>query len=268
MPVVYENASCLRALPYAAPLRSYLEMAPPVETVGGLNTQRPRSLRDDATPAALATGLKSFSTSFPANESPISQGGIWLGGATVGLDWHDVNTNGGHAFGTQPTGSANDDDSFALLDPAFLTFHADQKATGTIFYDGSLSTNTHEVECFLRASCSAHSITGYECNYAFDGSYTEIVVWLGALNSFSIVSHVANPSTGPAQTGDQLIFQIVGDVLTASLKRAGVTTQINTFTDTSTGGHARYASGNPGMGFWHSDSADHYSFSNLALVEL
>jgi len=54
-------------------------------------------------PAALApAGLHGpYSTNFPRAESPISEGGKWYNGQTNGLDWANVRTSPGFAFGTE-----------------------------------------------------------------------------------------------------------------------------------------------------------------------
>src|SRR5215472_4668227 len=55
----------------------------------------------------------SYVTTFPNDEFPISEGGIWMGGRTVGLDWSDLGTVRGHSYG-RVIGSGYDDPT-ALL---------------------------------------------------------------------------------------------------------------------------------------------------------
>ena len=43
--------------------------------------------------------VRSYRTSFPATENPISEGGIWLNGRTDGIDWADVITRNGEVYG-------------------------------------------------------------------------------------------------------------------------------------------------------------------------
>ena len=45
-----------------------------------------------------------YSTSFPLTETPISEGGNWINGQTVGLDWKNVNTKPGLAYGADASG--------------------------------------------------------------------------------------------------------------------------------------------------------------------
>src|SRR5271157_2606883 len=60
-----------------------------------------------------------YITNFTRTENPISEGGIWLNGQTDGLDWTDVRTTPGFAFGTEMGGNRPDpqkyDDSTAVL---------------------------------------------------------------------------------------------------------------------------------------------------------
>src|SRR2546427_751312 len=60
-----------------------------------------------------------YTTNFSRAENPISEGGRWLNGRTDGLDWTDVRTTPGFAFGTEIGGSTpapqRYDDSTALL---------------------------------------------------------------------------------------------------------------------------------------------------------
>jgi|SRR5450755_1504691 len=46
---------------------------------------------------------QSYSTAFPLSENPISEGGKWINGGTVGLDWNNIYTSGGFASGVGPS---------------------------------------------------------------------------------------------------------------------------------------------------------------------
>ena len=53
---------------------------------------------------SCADGLaQSYSTAFPLSEGPISEGGKWINGQTVGLDWNNVYTSGGFSGGVVPS---------------------------------------------------------------------------------------------------------------------------------------------------------------------
>jgi hypothetical protein len=75
-----------------------------------------------------SSSAKSYTTSFLLTENPISEGGNWINGKAVGLDWANVQTTPGLAFGTE-TGSGGYDDSTALLTGSW---GADQHVKATI----------------------------------------------------------------------------------------------------------------------------------------
>ena len=43
------------------------------------------------------TPVRSYKTDFRKNESPLSEGGLWLNGRKDGIDWCDVLVKDGHA---------------------------------------------------------------------------------------------------------------------------------------------------------------------------
>jgi hypothetical protein len=178
-----------------------------------------------------------YSTTFPLTENPISEGGNWINGLAVGLDWADVATTPGLAFGTQ-SGAANYNDSTAVLagiwgpdQSALATVHTVNQQSGSIY---------EEVELRLRTTITPHSLTGYEFNFSCrsDGSqYVQIVRWNGALGDFTLLD---------ARTGPGLHD---GDVVMATISGSTLTTYINnqpifSVTDTT------YTSGSPGIGFY------------------
>src|ERR1700704_5961227 len=70
----------------------------------------------------------SYQTDFPATENPISEGGRWINGGLLGLDWTNVSTTPGLAIGHQV--GANFTDATALLAGAW---GPDQMATATVY---------------------------------------------------------------------------------------------------------------------------------------
>jgi hypothetical protein len=184
-------------------------------------------------PAADASVAKTYSTTFDATETPISQGGAWT---HVGLDWTLVDTANGIAFGTQ-TGTDGYNDSYAHLSG----FPPDHSASAVIYRSASLdgTCGTHEVEILLRWSDSPHDAHGYECNLAFDGSYAQIVRWNGPLSDFTYLGSGSVP--GGVHSGDTLSATILGAKITLFVN--GV--QVATATDGNP-----FPTGNPGMGFW------------------
>jgi hypothetical protein len=43
----------------------------------------------------VSTGAHRYTTNFPLTENPISEGGRWINGGAVGLDWTNVSTKAG-----------------------------------------------------------------------------------------------------------------------------------------------------------------------------
>jgi hypothetical protein len=179
-----------------------------------------------------------YSTNFPLTESPISEGGRWINGQTVGLDWKNVNTTPGRAFGADASGTPNFNDPTALLTG---TWGPDQTVQGTVFTVNQQTGNIYEeIEFHLRSALSAHVATGYEVNFRcnHDGSqYVEIVRWNGPPRDFTYITHVSGPGL---RDGDTIKATIVGSVITAYIN--GV--QVAQGTDST------FTTGNPGIGFY------------------
>ena len=71
-------------------------------------------------PPIASTGTHgTYTTQFPLTENPIAEGGNWINGQTAGLDWANIRTTPGFAFGTESgavkTVPEKYDDSAALL---------------------------------------------------------------------------------------------------------------------------------------------------------
>src|ERR1051325_565920 len=181
-----------------------------------------------------------YSTKFPATENPISEGGKWINGKAVGIDWADIQTTPGFAFGTEK-GTIDYDDSTALLSG---TWGPDQTVQATV-HTVNQQTNANvfeEVELRLRSSISAHRATGYEVNFRCSktsGAYTQIVRWNGPLGSFTQLNGNGGSQYG-VKDGDVIKATIVGNLITVYLN--GV--QVDQVSDNT------FTSGNPGMGFY------------------
>jgi hypothetical protein len=180
-----------------------------------------------------------YTTNFTLTENPISESGRWINGQAVGLDWKNVRTTPGLAFGADASGNPNYNDPTALLTGSWSP---NQTVQATVRSVNQQSGKVYEeVELRLRSTITAHSITGYEvlfrCNHD-DSWYTDIVRWNGPLGNFTILRHV---TSGPGIfNGDVVKATIVGSTITAYIN--GV--QVNQVTDST------FANGNPGMGFY------------------
>jgi hypothetical protein len=181
---------------------------------------------------------RTYSTNFTLTENPISEGGNWINGAVVGLDWSNVSTTPGLAIGRN-SGTVNYADGVALLTGSW---GPDQTVTSTVYSVNQNDTIFEEVEIRLRSSLSAHRCTGYEINYSARSSsnaYVQIVRWNGPLGSFTILDARGGTAYG-IKTGDVLKATIVGNVITAYINNV----QVLQVTDNT------FSSGSPGMGFY------------------
>src|SRR6266446_8723499 len=130
--------------------------------------------------SAFAIGQTShtYTTNFPLTENPISEGGNWINGGALGLDWANVRTTSGLAFGTE-SGFGGYDDSTAVLTG---TWNADQMAQAVVHSVNQNGNVFEEVELRLRTTITDHSITGYEFNFralSSGDTYVQIVRWNG-----------------------------------------------------------------------------------------
>lgn len=200
-----------------------------------------------------------YSTSFPLTENPISESGKWINGAATGLDWTNVRTTPGLAFGTE-TGSINYNDATAVLAG---TWGPTQTAQATVAVSSASSTSGvfEEVELRLRTTITAHSITGYEINCsvstASGQNYVQIVRWNGPLGSFTLLDSRAN---GPCVNGDVLKATSSGSTIT--VYRNG--TSLFSVTDST------YTTGSPGIGFYVQGASgldSNYGFSNYTATD-
>jgi uncharacterized protein (TIGR03382 family) len=202
-----------------------------------------------------------YSTSFPATENPISEGGIWLNGGVDGVDWGNVQTDGTHAFGVSLP-STYADPSAALKG----SWAPDQTAKAVVKIVGANPTSCcHELELRLRTAITAHDIKGYEINFSVTpNSYVQIVRWNGPLanssNSNNGFTYIATTNGPGIHDGDVLIATIRGNTITVFQNGA----QILQGVDTGQGGVGPWTSGGaPGIGFF--DSADN-NWSNFGFA--
>ena len=187
--------------------------------------------------SAPSGGGRTYSTSFSANENPISEGGMWTNGGTVGLDWTNVSTTGGHAIGHQVGASYTD--ATAVLTGSWSS---NQQASGKVYASGTLQENCYsEVELRLRTTITSRKIRGYEVGFKVSpssGAYLIVVRWNGAVGNFTMLRRLDGAKYG-VKNGDVVTASVVGNVITV-YKNGTKLTQV---TDNT------YTSGSPGMGF-------------------
>ena len=186
------------------------------------------------------SSLRPYSTSFPSTENPISENGNWINGKATGLDWTDIRTVPGLAFGTQSGNFETYNDSVAILSGNWLP---DQTAQATVYTVNQSLNYFQEVELWLRARISPHSISGYEINFRCTGNlgdgYMQIVRWNGPLNSFTYVDF-SGPGIRGVRNGDVVKASIAGNTITVWVNGVQV----------AQGSDNTFTSGSPGMGFY------------------
>jgi len=202
-----------------------------------------------------------YFTTFAGTENPISEAGAW---SNIDATRTQMATANGHAFGTQPGGAY--DDSVAWLAG---TWPADLQLTATVFRGAS--SGIEEIELLLRGAQTANSTTCYEINFAHNGQYVNLYRWEGGINLSDFVPIVPENThsiSGGLNTGDQVRVRILGDTVTAYYNKGAGWVTIFTGSDTSVGGHAKYASGRPGIGAFKtsgSGALDQFAFEDLTV---
>jgi hypothetical protein len=180
--------------------------------------------------------VKSYSTHFTRNENPISEGGIWLNGKADGVDWYDVITRDGVAYGAPTTGDFTD--PTALLKGEW---GRNQTAVATVFSRNQTDRYLQEVELRLRSALAPKNCTGYEVFWRClktDEAYVQIVRWNGKVKDWTSLQKHTGARFG-VKDGDVVKATIIGNVIQGYLNGA----EVITATDST------YSSGNPGIGF-------------------
>jgi hypothetical protein len=203
---------------------------------------------------------RSYRTDFELDENPLSEGGLWLNGKTDGIDWADVITKHGGAYGSvtrmavaerrveqgnlDPSGGegaapeGDYDDPTAVLTGAW---GRNQHARGTVFSRNPTSTYFQEVELRLRSAIAPHLCTGYEVFWRClktDEGYAEIVRWNGKVGDFTSLKKLVGAEYG-VKDGDLVEATIHGNILKGFIN--GV--EVIAATDDV------FESGSPGIGF-------------------
>ncbi len=214
------------------------------------------SVTSNAATLMVNTTTAAYSTNFPLAENPISEQGKWIDGGTVGLDWSNVQTTPGLAFGTE-SGWGGYDDATAVLAG---NWNSDQMAQGTVYTVNQNSSIYEEIELRLRTTITAHSIAGYEINFrctSDDSQYVQIVRWNGAFGDFTYITSATGPGL---HNGDVIKATVVGSTITVYING----TQVLQGTDST------YTTGSPGVGFYlqgGGNNAD-YGFTSFSAANI
>jgi hypothetical protein len=192
--------------------------------------------------------VTTYSTNFPsAPENPVSEGGALHSNApTNGFTVLKSVASPNRAVGTQ-NGLGNPDDSYTILTG---TWSGNHQIQGTV-YNLDSSANS-ELELHLRFVDTSTTATGYECNVQCSGGYYQIVAWLGAEGSFSII---ANNSTGPFPAGT--MPPATGDIMRAFINNRDISWGINKspgfagFQELISVADTTWTTGNPSFGTFY-----------------
>jgi hypothetical protein len=193
-------------------------------------------------PTPVVAHVNTYTTKFPLKEDPISEGGRWMDGKAVGIDWGNISTTPGLAIGH--AGPKRFADATALLTG---TWGPTQTAEAVVF--SKKVSRYPEVSLRLRSDLSLHNCSGYEISNSLksdDTAYLIIVRWNGGLADFTYLANLHGKQYG-VTTGDVVKATIVGNVITAY--KNGV--QLGQVTDNT------YPTGNPGFGFNEGKNGDY-----------
>jgi hypothetical protein len=179
---------------------------------------------------------RSYRTRFALDEDRISEGGKWKNGGKDGLDWYNVITKNGRAYGAVSKG--------AYTDPtALLTgpWGKNQTVKAKVFSRNQAEKYYQEVEIRLRSTLKPHHCSGYEVFWRClktEKAYVEIVRWNGKLGDWTSLKKHTGARFG-VKDGDTVKATIEGNVIKGYINGVQV---ISAKDDT-------YKEGNPGMGF-------------------
>lgn len=194
-----------------------------------------------------------FATGFLGTESPLSEGGRWIGGQTSGI-FQGMQCTPGFCCGAGPSASPPYDDPTAVVAGLWGPV---QTVEATLRIDAVEAGVNQEMELRLHTNIYPGRITGYEVLFSItSNNYIEIMRWEGLANNINQFTSInfRGSGTGLAQL-------VTGNRIKASIDAAG---NINAYIDTGSGYGASVLSGtdtvwpcgNPGVGaFKHAGTA-------------
>jgi hypothetical protein len=218
--------------------------------------------------------VRSYSTEFALDETPISEGGMWLNGRSDGVDWADVVTRNGVAYGGETRmdvaerraeqgnlADADADDPVGDYDDPTAVLSGEwgrnQHGKGLVYSKNPTDEYFQEVQIRLRHTIRPNFCSGYEIFFRClktDAAYAEIVRWNGPVGDFTSLQRHTGAQYG-VQHGDLIEATIEGDVIKGFINGAEV---ISVTDDT-------FDSGAPGIGFNFGvgDTAQDHGFSRF-----
>jgi hypothetical protein len=216
-----------------------------------------------------------YTTNFPSTENPISEGGAWINGRLAGLDWSNIRTSAGLAYGTQD-GVSGYNDSIAALTG---TWGQNQTVQATVHLKLPTPSSPpyEEVELWLRSTISAHSATGYEVSFQAStapNAYVFVGRWNGAKGNYACLGPTGPVTCGGLNDGRNGPGLHDGDKIKASITGRTITVYVCPAPSFAcsliyTAMDNIDITGNPGMGFYLGGSgvnAD-YGFSSFSATD-
>ena len=176
--------------------------------------------------------VRSYSTDFPLDEDPISEGGMWVNGKKDGVDWTDVVSGDGVAYGALSRmeiaerrieqGNIEDEEDTSPVgdydDPTAVLageWGRNQHGKATVYSKNPTDEYFQEVQIRLRTVIEPNLCTGYEVFWRClktDEGYAEIVRWNGPVGDFTSLQKLFGKDYG-VKDGDVVEATIEGDVL-------------------------------------------------------
>jgi len=203
-----------------------------------------------------------FNTTFPATENPINQGGVWVRGASEGVNWTDPRTTGGSPGIAWGTMTAFDGTHYIDSIAHLRGFNANHSARGVV---GGSAVFGLEVELLLRFSITSGNARGYEWDLVGSSGNVILVRWNGPGGSAGGGAGVAFDQI---QTFSGVTFAD-GDVFLAeasgpnmSIKRNGTLIgSVDVQAWAVANGGSYWSTGQPGMGFWNETGSSNSGFA-------
>ncbi len=180
--------------------------------------------------------VRSYTTRFQVDEDPISEDGTWINGGKDGIDWCNVITKNGVAYGAVSQG--------AYTDPTALlagTWGKNQTVKARVFSRNQTKKYYQEVEIRLRSTLTPHRCTGYEVFWRClktQKAYVEIVRWNGKLGEWTSLKKHTGAQYG-VKDGDLVEATISGNVIKGYVNGVEVISAMDN----------TYKEGNQGIGF-------------------
>jgi hypothetical protein len=200
--------------------------------------------------------VRSYSTDFELDESPISDGGMWLNGLADGIDWADVVSKNGVAYGgptrmsvaeqraEQGNLAAGDEVVGDYDDPTAVLsgeWGRNQHGKGRVYSKNPTDEWFQEVQIRLRHRMEPNWCSGYEIFFRClktEGGYAEIVRWNGKIGDWISLARHQGPEYG-VEDGDLIEATIEGNVIKGFINGVEMISVVDDVWD----------SGAPGIGF-------------------